>query len=80
MGVPTMNGEVKLRIPAGTEPGRTFRIRGKGAPKPRGGRGDLLVTVRVDVPSKLSKEEKELLRRLQEAQRESPRKRLGVSE
>ncbi len=76
--VPTLNGPVTLKIPAGTASGRTFRIRGKGAPKTKGGAGDLLVTVQVDVPQKLSKEEKELLSRLQEVQRESPRKRLGV--
>ncbi len=76
--VPTLNGSVKLRIPAGTAPGRTFRVRGKGAPKPRDGTGDLLVTVRVDVPSKLSKEEKEALAKLRELQKESPRKKLGV--
>jgi molecular chaperone DnaJ len=76
--VPTLNGAVTLKVPAGTPSGKVFRIRGKGAPRPRGGSGDLLVTVRVDVPSKLSKEEKELLTRLREMQRESPRKRLGV--
>jgi molecular chaperone DnaJ len=76
--VPTLNGSVTLKVPPGTASGRTFRIRGKGAPKPRGGTGDLLVTVGVDVPSKLSREEKELLSRLQEVQKESPRKRLGV--
>jgi molecular chaperone DnaJ len=77
--VPTLNGEVTLKIPAGTPSGKTFRIRGKGAPRPRkGGMGDLLVTVKVDVPQKLSKEEKELLGRLQEVQKESPRKGLGV--
>jgi molecular chaperone DnaJ len=77
--VPTLNGEVTLKIPAGTPSGKTFRVRGKGVPKPRkGGTGDLLVTVKVDVPQKLSKEEKELLAKLQEAQKESPRKRLGV--
>ena len=78
--VPTLNGAVTLKIPAGTKPGRTFRIRGKGAPRPRkGGSGDLLVTVQVDVPSKPSKKEKELLKELQDNQRESPRRRMGVS-
>jgi molecular chaperone DnaJ len=76
--VPTLNGSVTLKVPPGTASGRTFRIRGKGAPKPRGGTGDLLVTVGVDVPSKLSREEKELLSRLKEVQKESPRKGLGV--
>jgi molecular chaperone DnaJ len=77
--VPTLNGQVTLKIPAGTPSGKTFRVRGKGIPKPKkGGAGDLLVTVKVDVPQKLSREEKELLARLQEAQKESPRKGMGV--
>src|SRR5204863_2867225 len=63
VSVPTLNGPVTLKVPAGTTNGRTFRIRGKGAPK-RGGRGDLLVTVNVDVPQKLSREEKSLLKEL----------------
>ncbi|MBI4261061.1 MAG: molecular chaperone DnaJ, partial [Actinobacteria bacterium] len=75
--VPTLNGAVTLKIPAGTAPGRTFRLRGKGAPRTRGGHGDLLVTVRVHVPQKLSREERDLLEKLQEAQKESPRARLG---
>jgi molecular chaperone DnaJ len=78
--VPTLNGAVTLKVPAGTRSGRTFRIRGKGAPRPRGGRGDLLATVQVEVPSRLSKEERKLLQELQEASRESPRARLGVTE
>ena len=77
VSVPTLNGPVTLKVPAGTPSGKTFRIRGKGAPK-RGGQGDLLATVRVEVPQKLSRDEKELLRRLQEVQRESPRRHLGV--
>jgi molecular chaperone DnaJ len=77
--VPTLNGQVTLKIPAGTPSGKTFRVRGKGIPKPKkGGAGDLLVTVKVDVPQKLSRAEKELLARLQEAQKESPRKGMGV--
>ena len=49
-----------LKVPAGTPSGKTFRVQGKGAPK-KGGHGDLLVTVKVDVPDKLSREEKQLL-------------------
>jgi len=71
--VPTLDRAVTLKIPAGTASGRTFRVRGRGLPKGRGGSGDLLVTVEVAVPSKLSREEKELLERIREAQRESPR-------
>ncbi len=77
VGVPTLNGPVTLKVPGGTQSGQTFRIRGKGAPK-KGGRGDLLVTVSVNVPKRLSREEKQLLRQLQEIEKESPRKRLGV--
>ena len=76
--VPTLNGPVTLKVPAGTPNGKTFRIRGKGAPK-RGGHGDLLATVRVDVPGKLSKEQKKLLEQLREATPESPRRPLGVA-
>jgi molecular chaperone DnaJ len=76
--VPTLDGEVTLKVPAGTPSGKTFRIRGRGAPR-KGGHGDLLVKVKVDVPSRLSKDEKELLKQLQEATKGSPRKRLGVS-
>jgi molecular chaperone DnaJ len=75
--VPTLNGPVKLKIPSGTQSGKTFRIRGRGAPK-KGGHGDLLVTVNVEVPQRLSRDEKHLLTQLKEAERESPRKGLGV--
>jgi molecular chaperone DnaJ len=76
--VPTLNGTVRMKVPPGTPNGKTFRLKGKGAPK-RGGHGDLLVTTRVEVPQKLSKGEKELLRQLQEKEKESPRRRLGVA-
>jgi molecular chaperone DnaJ len=76
--VPTLNGPVTLKVPAGTPSGKTFRVKGRGAPK-KGGRGDLLAKVKVDVPDKVSGEEKELLRKLREVSKESPRKRLGVN-
>ena len=75
--VPTLNGPVTLKVPPATPSGKTFRIRGKGAPKQRGGNGDLLVTVSVDVPSKPNKHERELLEQLQQSEG-SPRKNLGV--
>ena len=53
--VPTLGGPaVTLKVPAGTPNGRTFRVRGKGAPNPDGTRGDLLATVEVQVPATLS--------------------------
>jgi molecular chaperone DnaJ len=75
--VPTLNGPVTMKVPAGTPSGKTFRLKGKGAPK-KGGRGDLLVTAEIEVPSKPSKKERELLQELDEARAESPRRRLGV--
>jgi molecular chaperone DnaJ len=59
--VPTVDGEVELKIPAGTQPGEQLRLKGKGVPKSRGfGRGDHIVTVEVEVPRKLSRREREL--------------------
>lgn len=59
-------GERTIRIPPGTSPGRTFRVQGEGAPRRGGGRGDLLVTVRVEVPRKLSRRQRELLEELRQ--------------
>jgi molecular chaperone DnaJ len=75
--VPTLNGPVTMKVPPGTPNGKTFRLKGKGAPK-RGGHGDLLVTTRIEVPRRLSKPERELLKQLQQTEKESPRRRLGV--
>lgn len=61
--VPTLEGPVRLRVPAGTQPGTTLRVRGRGIKRARGG-GDLLVTVRVDVPRKLSVEQRALIEEL----------------
>jgi len=58
--VPTLDGAVSLKVPAGTPSGRTLRVRGRGAPK-RGGHGDLLVTVEVAVPAKLTDDAREAL-------------------
>jgi molecular chaperone DnaJ len=65
--VPTLKGRGELEIPAGTQSGAVFRMGGKGMPDPRRrGLGDLLVQVMIEVPRKLSKEEKTLLRDLAE--------------
>jgi molecular chaperone DnaJ len=65
--VPTPRGGTRtIKVPAGTSGGRTFRIRGEGAPKRGGGHGDLRVTVRIDVPSRLSRDQKRLLEQLAE--------------
>ena len=75
--VPTLGRPVTLRIPPGTRSGRTFRVRGHGA-KDGSGHGDLLVTVEVTVPEKLSDEQREAVEALASASTESPRRHLGV--
>jgi molecular chaperone DnaJ len=75
--VPTLNGQVKLKVPAGTSSGKTFRIRGRGVQRQDGSKGDLLATVQVAVPQKLSSKQKELVRQLAEDD-ESPRRHLEV--
>lgn len=71
--VPTLNGgPVKLKIPAGTSSGKTFRVKGKGVPAGKD-KGDLLVTVQVAVPEKLNREAKNLIERLAELDDHSPR-------
>lgn len=63
--VPTLDGPEVLHIPAGTQTGETFRLRGKGIPYlRRNGRGDQLVTVYVKTPTNLTEEQKDLLRKL----------------
>ena len=61
--VPTIDSNVEYTMPEGTQPGTTFRLRGKGVPRLNGrGRGDQYVTVTIDVPRNLTKEQKEKLR------------------
>lgn len=59
--VPTLEGPSKLTIPAGTQPGKVFTLRGKGSPSVRGGpRGDQLVVINIEIPTKLSPEQRKL--------------------
>ncbi len=65
--IPTLNGDVDLRIPPGTQPGKIFRLRGKGIPHLRGsGTGDQLVTVSVEIPTRLTTEQREMFEELAE--------------
>ncbi len=65
--VPTLYGDVKLSIPAGTQPGRVFTVKGKGLPKYGGwGKGDQFVKVNVEVPRNLTSQQKELLKKFEE--------------
>jgi molecular chaperone DnaJ len=76
--VPTPYGDrVSLKVPAGTQDGRQLRIRGHGAPKLDGsGKGDLIARLRVTVPKKLSKKEREALEELQKVSHDDPREAL----
>ena len=71
------SGSVSLKIPAATPHGKTFRIKERGVPSPKGRTGDLLVTVEIAVPQKLSKQAKEALEQYAEAMKsEDPREEL----
>jgi curved DNA-binding protein len=68
---PTMSGLVKLKIPAGTQSGKTLRLKGKGMPHygHASQHGDLYVKIEVKLPTSLSAEERDLLERLRELQK-----------
>ena len=70
VSIPTLDGEDKLSVPAGTQTGASFRLRGRGVPALDGrGRGDQYVTVHVRTPERLSKAQRELFERLAEIER-----------
>lgn len=74
--IPTIDGEVSMRIPKGTQPNTKLRLRGKGVPNLRSGvPGDQLVVVKLEVPKKLDKEHKEILEKLKEWEHSAPAKR-----
>lgn len=71
VSVPTLDGRVRVKIPAGTSEGRTFRVRGKGVRRKDGRVGDLLVTVKVAVPPSLNADAVEALEKYAAAERAS---------
>jgi molecular chaperone DnaJ len=75
--VPTINGSVTLRIPPGTSSGRTFRVKGRGVTT-GSSTGDLLATVTVDVPKRLSDKAKAAVAALQAELDEDPRAHLAA--
>ena len=78
ISVPTLNGTAKIKVPAGTQPGTTMKLSGKGVETAKS-TGDLLVTIDVAVPTDISDDEKEALEALRESEAEwNPRKNLGV--
>jgi len=62
--VPTLGGKVSIRIPPGTQTGQKLRVRGRGLPDRNGGNGDLIVVAQIEVPSKVSDNEKKLWEQL----------------
>ncbi len=74
--VPTLDEPVTVKVPAGSASGKTLRVKGRGAPRPEGGRGDLLVKLQVEVPKKLSRKEREALEKFAEVHTASPRAHL----
>ena len=76
--IPTLNGSTKIRVPAGTQSGKTLRVPGEGV-ETASGTGDLLVTLEVAVPTELSDEQRELLEQFKDRSgAENPRSHLGV--
>ena len=65
--IETLEGAASIKVPEGTQSGKTFKLKGKGVPHLNShGKGDLIVEIRVQTPSKLNKQQKELLRQLSE--------------
>jgi molecular chaperone DnaJ len=72
--IPTLHGKVKLKVPAGTQTGTKFRLKGKGVPNVRGyGTGDQHVIIRIITPSKLSDKQRQLLREFAELSGDVPK-------
>ncbi|HMK91389.1 MAG TPA: DnaJ C-terminal domain-containing protein, partial [Thermoleophilia bacterium] len=73
-------GRVSLKVPAGSHDGRTLRVRGKGAPRLKGGgKGDLLARVRLVVPGKLTKEQKRIAEELGKTEPDPRAARFGTA-
>jgi curved DNA-binding protein len=73
ISVPTLEGSVSLRLPAGSRNGQHLRLRGRGLPAPDGSRGDLYVVIQIEVPSTISDEERALWQQLASRSRFRPR-------
>jgi curved DNA-binding protein len=72
--VPTLaGGTARVKVPAGSSCGRTLRLKGEGMPGPRGQKGDLYASVKIEVPKRLTSEERELFERLAEVSKFNPR-------
>jgi molecular chaperone DnaJ len=77
---PVVDGEVTIKVPPGTQPGQVMRLRGNGAPRlgNADSRGDHYVTMNVEIPTDLSKEEKELVQKLKDLRDKKGKKGFGI--
>jgi curved DNA-binding protein len=73
ISVPTLNGRVNIKIPAGTQNGQKLRVRERGLPQRGGSHGDLIVTTRVEVPQSVAEPERKLWEQLARESRFNPR-------
>jgi curved DNA-binding protein len=74
--VPTLEGQVKMKLPPGSKSGQKLRLAGKGLPRPGGGAGDLYAVIMIVVPGSLSEREQQLYEQLKDASRFDPRSHL----
>jgi curved DNA-binding protein len=75
--VPTLEGRVQMKVPAGSKAGQKLRLAGRGLPKPGGGAGDLYAVLTIAVPATLTEREKELYEALRGASQFNPRLKFG---
>lgn len=73
VNVPTLEGSVKMKVPAGIQSGQSLRLKGKGMNRKQGEAGDLLVSVQIAVPKELSEKEKELFEEMARVSKFDPR-------
>jgi curved DNA-binding protein len=73
ISVPTLNGNVNIKIPAGTQNGQKLRVRDRGLPHRGGAKGDLIVVTRIEVPAKIGDTERKLWEQLAKESRFNPR-------
>jgi len=73
ISVPTLSGDVSIKVPPGTQNGQKLRVRGRGLPRRGGGSGDLIVEIRLEVPGKVTDSERKLWEQLSRESRFNPR-------
>jgi molecular chaperone DnaJ len=78
ISIPTLEGNVSLRVPPGTQAGQRFRVSGRGAPAASGERGDLIVEVKIVLPAFVDERTKELMREFGRLNSEDVRRDLHV--